>query len=61
MIMETYKPESSAEAVISSTIKAEADVASREVVQAGSSMARRTLDSVIEAGETAAKVMRFRL
>lgn len=59
--METYKPESSAEAVISSTIKAEADVASREVVQAGSSMARRTLDSVIEAGETAAKVMRFRL
>lgn len=59
--METYKPEPSAEAVISSTIKAEADVASREVVQAGSSMARRTLDSVIEAGETAAKVMRFRL
>jgi len=59
--METYKPESSAEAVISSTIKAEADVASREVVQAGSSMARRTLDSVIEAGETAAKVMRFKL
>lgn len=59
--METYKPESSAEAVISSTIKAEADVASREVVQASSSMARRTLDSVIEAGETAAKVMRFRL
>lgn len=59
--METYKPESSAEAAISSTIKAEADVASREVVQAGSSMARRTLDSVIEAGETAAKVMRFRL
>jgi len=52
---------SESKAVISSTIKAEADVASREVVQAGSSMARRTLDSVISAGETAARVMRFRL
>lgn len=48
-------------AVISSTVSAEADVASSKVAKAGSSMARRTLDSVISAGETAARVMRFRL
>ena len=49
-------------ASISSTLKSTGDEVAEKVAKTGGrSMARRTLGGILEAGETAAKVMRFRL
>lgn len=45
----------------SGRITAEDEVAKRVAASTNAGMARGTLDSVISAGETAAKVMRFRV